>query len=489
MFNTLQPQSGRSFGLTLALVGIATAGISLVVSSISGGNPLGLAWLESSPPSISFKSAPTGLGAKPSSLVISAVDQVSGLARVSVTLSQNSKTYNLAERSFDRGGVDREEISVEIDPTLLQLQEGSVTVSVSALDRSALRNTATVKRDFPVSFVKPRVEPLSSQQNGTVGGAELVVFRYSGRALASGGVQSSKGTSYRGYPLSAFDPSKSFPENTYFALFPIPYDFAPSQDSLSLTGTDDFGNSASAPFNYRIAPKLFPQVDMGLTEDFFRRKVPELREALRELNPPVTPSGNDTKDFKLVNEELRSANERVIRGVIAEAAQSPRMWRGAFVRPLAAAPKASFAEGRRYVLDGNEISRSRHMGVDLADVAQARVVAGNKGQVIFAGDLGIYGGLVILDHGVGVSSLYGHLSSLSVKKGDVVEQSGEIGRTGTTGLAGGDHLHYEIRVQGEPVSPIAWLDEKWVSEHIEEKIDFFAAQQTTVPQASENPRS
>jgi len=489
VFNSIQPQSGRSFGLTLAIVGIATAGVSLAVSSLSAGNPLGLAWLESSPPSITFRAAPAGFGAKPSTLVISAVDPVAGLARVAVTLSQDGHSYQLAERSFDRSGVGSEEISVDIDPLALQLREGSATVSVSALDRSALRNTATVKRDFQISFAKPRVEPLSVQQNGTVGGAELVVFRYTGRPIASSGVESSKGASYAGYPLAAFDPSKGFPENTYFALFPIPYDFVPTQDTLRLTGTDDFGNSASAGFNYRIAPKSFPQVDMGLSADFFQRKVPELRDALRKLHPAVVPSGDDAKDFKLVNEELRRANEAAIRGVIAEAACSSRMWRGAFVRPLAAAPKASFAEGRRYVLDGSEISRSRHMGVDLADVAQARVVAGNAGRVIFAGDLGIYGGLVIVDHGVGVSSLYGHLSSLSVRKGDAVEQGGEIGRTGATGLAGGDHLHYEIRVQGEPVSPLAWLDERWVSEHIEDKIDSFAVPQATTPQALESPRN
>lgn len=199
--------------------------------------------------------------------------------------------------------------------------------------------------------------------------------------------------------------------------------------------------------------------------------------------------GDGARDFKLVNEDFRKANEAVIRGVIAQESENPRMWRGAFVRPLAAAPKASFAEERRYIWDGREISRSRHMGVDLADVAQARVVAGNAGRVIFAGELGIYGGLVIIDHGVGVSSLYGHLSSLSVKKGEVVKQGDEVGRTGATGLAGGDHLHYEIRVQGEPVSPLAWLDERWVKEHIEDKIQAFAHKQESTSPVPENPRS
>jgi murein DD-endopeptidase MepM/ murein hydrolase activator NlpD len=92
--------------------------------------------------------------------------------------------------------------------------------------------------------------------------------------------------------------------------------------------------------------------------------------------------------------------------------------------------------------------------------------------VLFADDLGIYGNTVVIDHGLGIATLYGHLSSFSVAKGDQVRKEQELGRTGATGLAGGDHLHFEVRIHGEPVFPIEWLDAHWVGDHIDEQVHF-----------------
>jgi len=92
------------------------------------------------------------------------------------------------------------------------------------------------------------------------------------------------------------------------------------------------------------------------------------------------------------------------------------------------------------------------------------------GRVLFAGELGIYGNCVIVDHGMGVVTLYGHLSSLEAKEGDAVEKNSVLGRSGATGLAGGDHLHFAILVGDAYVDPVEWWDEKWVREKIDEKL-------------------
>jgi murein DD-endopeptidase MepM/ murein hydrolase activator NlpD len=110
------------------------------------------------------------------------------------------------------------------------------------------------------------------------------------------------------------------------------------------------------------------------------------------------------------------------------------------------------------------------MGVDLAATAMAEVSSAAAGLVLYADDLGIYGSTVLIDHGFGLSSLYGHLSAIGVKAGDSVTAGQVIGRTGATGLAGGDHLHFEVRVHGVPVNPIEWWDGTWLKDHIEEKI-------------------
>jgi murein DD-endopeptidase MepM/ murein hydrolase activator NlpD len=127
---------------------------------------------------------------------------------------------------------------------------------------------------------------------------------------------------------------------------------------------------------------------------------------------------------------------------------------------------ANFAELRTYVYSGREIDRQVHFGYDLASTRQSAVPAANKGVVVFAEPLTIYGNTVVIDHGLGLQTLYAHLSSTAVKVGDAVEKGQEIARTGSTGLAIGDHLHYEVLVNGVSVTPLEWWDGKWIRDHI-----------------------
>ena len=96
---------------------------------------------------------------------------------------------------------------------------------------------------------------------------------------------------------------------------------------------------------------------------------------------------------------------------------------------------------------------------------------GAGGVVSFVGDLGIYGNAVMIDHGLGLSTLYGHLSSIDVKEGDQIKKEQIIGKTGETGLAVGDHLHFGVYLQGIPVLPLEWWDEKWLRDNVYAKID------------------
>jgi len=107
-----------------------------------------------------------------------------------------------------------------------------------------------------------------------------------------------------------------------------------------------------------------------------------------------------------------------------------------------------------------------HVGFDLASTKHSPVPAANGGQVAFTGPLTIYGNAVILDHGLGLQTLYAHLSSIDVKPGDTVEKGHVLGRTGTTGLAVGDHLHFEVLVSGVSVTPIEWWDGKWIRDRV-----------------------
>ena len=132
---------------------------------------------------------------------------------------------------------------------------------------------------------------------------------------------------------------------------------------------------------------------------------------------------------------------------------------------------SEFAEVRHYTYGGQRVSRARHYGYDLASTARAKITASNGGSVVYAGDNGIYGNLVLIDHGLGITTLYGHLSSLDVEVGDQVAKGDVLGRSGATGLAGGDHLHFAVLVGKTYVDPLEWWDGKWVRDHIESRLE------------------
>jgi murein DD-endopeptidase MepM/ murein hydrolase activator NlpD len=99
------------------------------------------------------------------------------------------------------------------------------------------------------------------------------------------------------------------------------------------------------------------------------------------------------------------------------------------------------------------------------------VPAANSGVVVFTGELGIYGQTVILDHGFGLFTMYSHLSRITAQKGDRVAKDAVIGNTGSTGLAGGDHLHFSVLVQNTFVDPVEWWDPHWIKDNVMLKLD------------------
>ena len=132
--------------------------------------------------------------------------------------------------------------------------------------------------------------------------------------------------------------------------------------------------------------------------------------------------------------------------------------------------EAVFADHRTYVYEGRDVDQQVHLGTDLASTRGAVITASNTGHVVFAGFLGIYGNCVVIDHGMGVQSLYAHLSSVTVEAGDRINRGETIGRSGDTGMAGGDHLHFTMLVAGRPVNPVEWWDPHWIADRVDRKL-------------------
>ena len=173
--------------------------------------------------------------------------------------------------------------------------------------------------------------------------------------------------------------------------------------------------------------------------------------------------------FLKINGDLRRSNADEIVRIVSNTSAS-RLWSGPFVPLGNSQVEASFADHRTYLYKGAEVDRQVHLGFDLASTRSVPVVAANAGKVLNASWLGIYGNCVILDHGMGVASLYGHLSSFDVKVGDAVAKGQPLGRSGMTGLAGGDHLHFTMLVGGRAVNPVEWWDPHWIEDRVERKL-------------------
>jgi murein DD-endopeptidase MepM/ murein hydrolase activator NlpD len=258
------------------------------------------------------------------------------------------------------------------------------------------------------------------------------------------------------FPAFAAGPPDS---NLAVALFALPWDL-PDLASITAWAEDEAGNSVSRPLAAELRPRRFTSGNVELSEQFLATKLPEL---LPERGP--IPKEQFAAAFLIVNRDLRKKAEDTKRQ-LAGRTQAQPLWTGAFVQPRNTKVFSNFAESRSYRYNGQQVDTAVHLGFDLASLKQSPVPAANSGVVVYAGPLTIYGNTVVVDHGLGLQTLYAHLSSIGVKEGDQIKQGQELGRSGTTGLAVGDHLHYEVVIGGVSVTPVEWWDGKWIRDHI-----------------------
>jgi murein DD-endopeptidase MepM/ murein hydrolase activator NlpD len=147
----------------------------------------------------------------------------------------------------------------------------------------------------------------------------------------------------------------------------------------------------------------------------------------------------------------RAAREAERLEAIFTSTSPDRLWRGSFRLPIdGVEPSSSF--GQRRVL--NDERRSQHAGVDFGAPAGAPVHATQRGRVALASSLFWSGKTVVVDHGLGLYSFYGHLSAIAVREGQVVVKGTVLGRVGATGRATGPHLHWSARLGSARVNPL-----------------------------------
>jgi len=401
-------------------------------------------------------------------IVVVAEEPKRGLSRLRVELVQGDRTELLAERSWSARGpwqfwgprTARDELRVEVgSETVQNLRAGPATVRVTA-ERLAswLRHPDPVVEsiDLPVKLTPPRLSVLSSQTYVAQGGAEAVVYQVGEDAVRSG-VQAGDWW-FPGFPVPGGAPG------VHFALFGAPYDQGDAS-KIRLVAADAVGNVAERAFVDRFFAKPFRSDTIELSESFMARVVPEIMAQTPELQD----HGNLLDNYLMINRDLRRRNaEQLVE--IAGRSATEFLWRREFLQMRNAKVMSNFADRRRYVFDGRAVDQQDHLGFDLASVERAEIQSANDGTVALARFFGIYGNAVIVDHGFGLMTLYGHLSEITVGEGERVARGQVIGHSGATGLAGGDHLHFTVLLQGRPVDPREWWDAHWIADRLKRKL-------------------
>jgi murein DD-endopeptidase MepM/ murein hydrolase activator NlpD len=421
----------------------------LVVGAISY-----FGWRQSVPGvAASFSEPPAFVGLKtPLSLMLQAAR--GGVRSVEVRVVQGTNRVAAVRKEFSPPLKNQEQIQLVVEGKSLGLKEGSARLEVYASDGFwrplSFADQPILAHPVTLDLTPPTLDLLAATQYVNQGGGGLVVYRSKG-ARRSG--VNAGGLFFPGFPVG--DPESG----NHVAFLALSFNFQAATPIL-FTASDEAGNVVSRAVASTILPKKFPADKVELTEELLRRKLPELLPERGEISDDQLLSA-----FLTVNRDKRREAEDTKRQVSARSQPKP-LWRGAFVQPRNTKVFSNFAERRSYRFRGQEVDSQVHWGYDLASFKESVVPAANSGQVVFAGPLTIYGNAVIVDHGLGLATLYGHLSRIDVKVGDPVEKGAPLGRTGSTGLAIGDHLHYEVLIHGIPVSPLEWWDGKWIRDHI-----------------------
>ncbi len=381
-------------------------------------------------------------------LEISLTDADSGIKSLTVLIRKNTNTTPLFEKEWtDRPA----EVHERIPLAGANIQEGAFELIVKSTDGSFAAfgkgNTSTREYAYRLDTTPPRVSVSTMPPYVRRGGTGIIAFTVS-EETASAGVKVGE----------LFFPAYQQADGRYLCFFAFPYSLTVQEYAPRMEATDLAGNVYDRPLSVYALDRPFKTDTIRLSDGFFAAKMPEF-----ENDFPGPMSGLER--FLKVNRDLRAANRAALFTIGRQTAPT-MLWDGGFRRLPNAANRAGFAEKRTYVYNGEAVDEQTHLGHDLASVRHAPVPAANHGKVVFAGTMGIYGEVVILDHGLGLQTLYAHLSEIDVQQGQTLNKGDILGKTGLTGMAGGDHLHYGVLISGMPVTPLEWFDDHWIQDNV-----------------------
>jgi murein DD-endopeptidase MepM/ murein hydrolase activator NlpD len=416
-------------------------------------------------PKVTVKPAFPGIGRRTPIQI--RIEDPQRVEKVRVEVVQNAEARPVMEKTFEPqpawkmwGSPPPVTLAVEVGRETVQgLRAGEATIRVTAERAGSLfrrPDPVVAEVKLPVRLAPPALQVTSSFHYVNQGGAEAVVYRV-GEGAIKDGVQAGDWW-FPSFPLPGND------KQMRFALFAVPYDL-PDPSKVHLVAEDEVGNRAEVGFIDKFTPRPIHTDTIQVSDAYMNTVVPPILSQ----SPEIADKGDLLQNYLQINRDLRKKNAETLKQM-AQKSERRFLWTQPFLPMRNAKITAAFADRRTYVYNGKAIDQQDHLGFDMASVEHDAIQASNTGKVVLARFFGIYGNAIVIDHGYGLFSLYGHLSSIGVKEGQMVQRGQEIGRSGKTGLAGGDHLHFTLLLQGLPVSPVEWWDPHWIQDRVARKL-------------------
>lgn len=452
--DSLQKKKSSKFGTIFILV--------LLLSFVVGGFIAAEIFFENEKPEIQLGEEIEYLG-KETDFTVSINDNKTGLRSIKIAVVQGEKEVVLYEKSYPRSGYtgqigpvsETKEIQFQLDKS--GLKDGEAEIVAIAVDYS-LRgylagNTTELRKKVTIDSLPPKIRLKHTERYISPGGSGIAIYQLSGEANHHG-VKIGEHF-HKGHLVG------DGRDDVYISYFGLPFDMK-DMGTPVVFAKDSAGNHSSVSFSpvLKAAKQKFDRINVS--DGFLNAKIPEF-----ELHYPEM-SGSMKDKYLFTNNEVRVENNQTIFD-LCQNSVSERLWKDKFIR-MAGASRAGYADHRTYYYNDKEIDKQVHLGMDIASTRRAEVKAANRGKVIYADYLGIYGNMVILDHGQGIFSLYSHMSQIQVAIDDIIDSGVVIGLTGKSGMAGGDHLHFSMLINGIFVTPKEWWDPQWIEVTIEEPL-------------------
>ena len=337
--------------------------------------------------------------------------------------------------------------------TVSQLKDGRAKLIIDAKANGPLGQSAQWEKDFTVVTRAPSVSTDSDTHYLYVGMADLATLNVTGIYTEAGVKVGDQ--RFRAWPMPGGKPGM-------FSLYAFAWNMPPNTMPMVYV-SNAAGDDVTTPLKVEFPKKEQPRYTVHelQIDDRFMQKV------VGELDPNGT--GDLVARFVKINSEMRKANNKTLSDLASKTADH-FLWSQPFLRQ-AAKTEATFADHRKYIYHGQKVDEQTHLGYDLASTQHAGVIASNNGRVVYAAPLGIYGNCVVVDHGYGLQTIYGHMSQIDVKVGDDVKRGQVMGLSGMTGMAGGDHIHFSMQLDGVQIDPKEWWDAHWIKDHVVKRVE------------------